>query len=77
LTSWSQQSSLSSRSTPLTSYILDDHDTYPNRSDDDPTNTIEHGSYVELKLVPMALRAGYQVSTGIAADFPLTEPHTR
>ncbi|HEV7487322.1 MAG TPA: hypothetical protein VGQ65_16740, partial [Thermoanaerobaculia bacterium] len=50
--------SRSSHSTPFTTYVLDDQDTYPNHSDDDPTNAIEHGSYVERKLVRMALCAG-------------------
>jgi hypothetical protein len=54
----SQQSSPSSHSTPFATYVLDDQDTYPNHSDDDPTNAIEHGSYVERKLVRMALGAG-------------------
>ena len=39
-------------------YVLDDQDTYPNHSDDDPINTPEHGSYVERKLVRMRLKPG-------------------
>jgi hypothetical protein len=58
LTSSSQQSSRSSRSTPFATCVLDDQDTYPNLSGDDPINMLEHGSYVERKLVPMALSAG-------------------
>jgi hypothetical protein len=59
----SPQSSRSSHSTPFTTYVLDDQDTYLNHSDDDPTNAIELDSYVERKLVRMAPSAGLSLSS--------------